>query len=246
MAALKWSCIALNALLSLALCSAHRVQSLTFSMPEAKSTGEPDPRTLDDISDPGVAWNGHTDGGGGGGMGGSWGGGSPGFGGSDGGYGSGSGGGGSNGGGGGGGGSPGFGGIPGAGGSGGGYGRGSGSGGGGGSGGGWSSGGSPGYGGNPGTGGSGGGYGYGGGSGGDGGYVPPVFDIPGGVPIPGMPPAGYPFHCQPITCGNPYGCPGFTLYLTHHAPASGMSKNVVHDGEHHQFDRILDAMAPES
>ncbi|KAK4386605.1 hypothetical protein Sango_2531100 [Sesamum angolense] len=49
-----------------------------------------------------------------------------------------------------------------------------------------------------------------------------------------MPPAGDPFHCQPIPCGNPYGCPGFTIYLNHHqhhGSGSGMAKNVNHDGD---------------
>ncbi|KAK6133423.1 hypothetical protein DH2020_032835 [Rehmannia glutinosa] len=121
--------------------------------------------------------------------------------------------------------------------------------GGGGGGGGWTSGGSPGYGdetpgsggygrgggrgsggsngggGGGGGGGSGSGYGYGGGSGGS----------------SDMPPAGEPFHCRPITCGDPYGCSGFTLYLNHHERAFDTSKNVVR--ENYQSDRVSDAMA---
>lgn len=177
-ALIKWSCIALMALLGLAICSAHRVHSSTFSTPETKTTDEPDPRIL---------WEGDVHGGGGGGRGGGWGGGSPGF-------------------------------V----GSGGGYGHRSGSTGGGGGGSGWSSGGSNGFGGSPAAGGSGGGYGYGsggGGGGGGGGDDPPEFEIN----------PEYPYYCQPVTCDNPYGCPGFTVYLNHHGSASGVPMN---DEEH--------------
>ncbi|KAK6133424.1 hypothetical protein DH2020_032836 [Rehmannia glutinosa] len=209
---LKCSCIAVMALLSLSLGSAHRIQSSTFFKPKtAQIASEPDPSIRDDISDPKWSvkpkaaqiasepdpsirddisdpkWSGGSKWSGGGGGGGGWtSGGSPGYGDE----------------------------TPGSGG----YGRGGGGGGG-------SNGGG---GGGGGGGGSGSGYGYGGGSGGS----------------SDMPPDGEPFHCRPITCGDPYGCSGFTLYLNHHERAFDTSKNVVR--ENYQSDRVSDAMAPES
>ncbi|CAI9756486.1 unnamed protein product [Fraxinus pennsylvanica] len=205
MAALKCSHVALLAFLSLVVCSAHR------TLPnEAGTNHDRVVSIMEDTTHTDHAWNGHVlSNGGGGGGGGVVSnptiGGAP-IVGSAGGYGSGSGNGNN-------------GGIS------------SGSGGGGGGGGGGWLGGVPNFGipgvGAPGfgvpVGGNGGGYGFGGGygsgSGGNNGGSPPGYGEGPWVPPPN-------YHCQPMNCGNPFGCPGFTMHFSHHthmnAPASNM------------------------
>ncbi|CAI9783824.1 unnamed protein product [Fraxinus pennsylvanica] len=206
MAALKCSHFALLALLSLVVCSAHRTLHN-----EAGTNHVHVVRSLEDVTDTHHALNGHvlSNGGGGGGGGGVVSFPTPTSGcapvvGSDGGYGSGSG-----------------------------HGNDGGSSSGGGGGGGGSGGGVPSFGvpnfGNPGygtpVGGNSGGYGFGGGygSGGDSGNNPPGY---GGEPWGIVPPGNEPYHCQPVNCGNPYGCAGLTMYFSHHThmnePASNM------------------------
>ncbi|KAL6553253.1 hypothetical protein OROGR_007095 [Orobanche gracilis] len=60
--------------------------------------------------------------------------------------------------------------------------------------------------------------------------------IGGGDSYPRPPPtaAAEPFYCRPVTCGDPYTCPGFTLYFNQPAAASYMSKDVVHGDEKHR------------
>lgn len=223
MATLKCSHVALLAFLSLVLCSAHRI------LPnEAGTNQDRIVRSMEDITDTEHAWNGHvlSNGGGGGGGGGFVS-------------------------------TPTFGGAPVVG-SAGGYGSGSGSGsgngnnggisngGGGGGGGGWVGGvpsfgvpnfgipgvGAPGYG-IP-VGGNGGGFGFGGGygsgSGGNDGGSPPGYGEGPWVPPPN-------YHCRPMNCGNPYGCPGFTMYFSHHAHMNSPASNMPEES-------TGDAMAP--
>lgn len=83
------------------------------------------------------------------------------------------------------------------------------------------------------VGGNSGGYGFGGGygsgSGGGNENNPPGY---GGQPWGIVPPGNEPYHCQPVNCGNPYGCAGLTMYFSHHTrmniPASNMPESTGH------------------